>query len=164
MRKIIIFLLLLFSHVTWGKRGQTLTNQDNKPADEEDLSQDEDENSNEMSNMLPPHKFKFKETIGQKGIYKGKRRVFVTLSCPPWEFKRKSKSEGDGQEVFICCGCDVLERQVSCTTFKTVTDSENSTKDQYQIFESTWLKPEMHICAPSGYADYVDRCRQDMLR
>ena len=132
---------------------------------ENSLEEDEDVDQAIAGTIpIPNHEFKFKDVVGQTGKYKGIKWEFVTLSCPPWEFKQKTKSDSDGQEVFICVGCDAIKKTVSCTAFKTVTDPLDPTKDQYSIFNTTWPGTDQHVCVPSGYADSVDRCRRDMFR
>ena len=55
--------------------------------------------------------------------------------------------------------CDALGRTVKVSAFKTVINPSDPTKDQYQIFEHLFPDDDDHICAPSGYGDYVDKCK-----
>ena len=118
----------------------------------------------EGSSKIPKHEFKIRTTVGAYGKMKGVTRQFVTLVAPPHEFKRKSKTKGDGTEVFICSECDALGKTVKAPAFKTIKDKEDETKDEYVLFEDRFPDRKDHICAPSGYADAVDKCKLDMLR
>jgi hypothetical protein len=110
---------------------------------------DPEAQSDGWDRILPAHEFRFKQTLGQSGKFKGVTRIFVTLSAPPYDFRRKVKSLGDGHEVFICSGCDSLGRTVKATAFKTLRDPKDEMQDTYQLFNHLIPDPEDHVCALS---------------
>ena len=139
----VIFIFLLLQVSVFGKKGKKDTfesGEDQGPGEEVD----NDEDNNLFS--IPNHTFLFHPHTWRSGAKAGQTDYWVTLSAPPYEFTRKTNTDGDGTCKCICKGCRNLGEYVSCRVFNTVTDPDDSRKGRFNFVLLRILRHWLNIC------------------
>ncbi len=111
------------------------------------LATDADEAENVDPNV-PEHRFNIKKHTTKTGKNKGQVRTLVTLTIPPYSFKKKRVNKGN-TVTFSCNGCDKLDTPNYALAASVADDTGN------EVFKlKSW--PLKHACSPSS-TDHIVR-------
>ena len=95
---------------------------------------------------MPDHNFEVKTVVGKYGKAKGVPRESVKLYLGNYTFRKRTGA------VFSCSGCEKLGRYLSA-----IAEVEG---EEYHLV--SWPRTEDHICWTSGYAEIIQKARDEM--